>query len=111
MDEVADIDGFIMITVKEIITMFGLTPHPEGGYYRETYRSVETIRDNVLPNRYKGDRTYGTAIYYLLTPDTFSALHHLKTDEVYHFYLMRCTTSILVTLSRCCSFCPAAQVE
>jgi len=87
MDEVADIDGVIDITVEEIITMFGLIPHPEGGYYRETYRSVETIPDNVLPNRYKGDRTYGTAIYYLLTPDTFSALHRLKTDEVYHFYL------------------------
>ncbi|MGB8312786.1 MAG: cupin domain-containing protein [Halobacteriota archaeon] len=41
----------------------------------------------MLPNRYKGDRTYGTAIYFLLTPDTFSALHRLKTDEVYHFYL------------------------
>ena len=76
-----------MITVEELITLLSLTPHPERGYYRETYRSAETIPDNVLPNRYKGDRSYGTAIYFLLTPDTFSALHRLKTNEVYHFYL------------------------
>ena len=76
-----------MITAEELITLLCLTPHPEGGYYRETYRAMETIPDTVLPNRYKRDRTYGTAIYFLLTPDTFSALHRLKTDEVYHFYL------------------------
>jgi predicted cupin superfamily sugar epimerase len=87
MDEIGDIEGDIVITVEELLTLLSLTPHPEGGYYRETYRSVETIPDNVLPNRYKGDRNYGTAIYFLLTPDTFSALHRLKTDEVYHFYL------------------------
>jgi len=87
MDEIADIEGDIVITVEELITLLSLTPHPEGGYYRETYRSAETIPDNVLPDRYKGDRSYGTAIYFLLTPDTFSALHRLKTDEVFHFYL------------------------
>ena len=87
MDEIADIEGDIVITVEELITLLSLTPHPEGGYYRETYRSAETIPDNVLPDRYKGDRSYGTAIYFLLNPDTFSALHRLKTDEVFHFYL------------------------
>jgi uncharacterized protein len=87
MDEIADLEGDIVITAEELITLLSLTPHPEGGYYRETYRSMETIPDTVLPNRYKRDRTYGTAIYFLLTPDTFSALHRLKTDEVYHFYL------------------------
>jgi len=87
MDEIADIEGDIGITVEELITLLSLTPHPEGGYYRETYRSAETIPDNVLPDRYKGDRSYGTAIYFLLNPDTFSALHRLKTDEVFHFYL------------------------
>jgi len=87
MDEITDIEGDIVITVEELITLLSLTPHPEGGYYRETYRSAETIPDNVLPDRYKGDRSYGTAIYFLLNPDTFSALHRLKTDEVFHFYL------------------------
>jgi predicted cupin superfamily sugar epimerase len=76
-----------MITAEELITLLNLTPHPEGGYYRESYRSGERIPNNTLPSRYKGDRAYSTAIYYLLTYNTFSALHRLKTDEVYHFYL------------------------
>ena len=50
----------------------------EGGLYRETYRS-----DLQWPN----GRAAGTAIYYLLAPDTFSALHRLASDEVFHFYL------------------------
>jgi predicted cupin superfamily sugar epimerase len=84
---IADTRGDTMITVEELITLLNLTPPPEGGYYRESYRSGKTIPNNALPRRYKGDRAYSTAIYYLLTPDTFSSLHRLGTDEVYHFYL------------------------
>jgi predicted cupin superfamily sugar epimerase len=76
-----------MITAELLITQLDLKPHPEGGYYRETYRSDEIIGKEVLPERYTGDRSFGTAIYYLLTRETFSAIHRLKTDEVYHFYL------------------------
>lgn len=58
----------------------------EGGFFRETYRSGDIAED--LPGRYAGGRrSFSTAIYYLLTPDTFSAMHRLPTDEVYHFYL------------------------
>jgi len=64
-----------------------LQPHPEGGYFRETYRSNAVLTAQALPVRYGGDRAFGTAIYYLLTPDTFSVMHRLSTDEVYHFYL------------------------
>jgi predicted cupin superfamily sugar epimerase len=39
-----------------------------------------------LPDVYRGDRTYSTAIYFLLTPDTFSAMHRIPTDEIFHFY-------------------------
>jgi predicted cupin superfamily sugar epimerase len=68
-----------MTTAAEIITHLNLRPLPrEGGLYRETYRS-----DLQGPN----GRAAGTAIYYLLTPDTFSALHRLAYDEVFHFYL------------------------
>lgn len=56
MDEIADLEGDIVITAEELITLLSLTPHPEGGYYRETYRSMETIPDTVLPNRCKRDR-------------------------------------------------------
>jgi predicted cupin superfamily sugar epimerase len=75
-----------MPTAEELIARFGLTPHPkEGGYFRERYRASETLP--TLPARYQGPRSASTAIYYLLTPTTFSALHRLQTDEIFHFYL------------------------
>ncbi len=74
-----------MLSADEIAASLGLKPHPEGGYYTETYRSGEKLRSG-LPPRYAGARALSTAIYYLLTPDTFSAIHRLKSDEVYHFY-------------------------
>lgn len=60
-----------MLTAKQVQELFKLQPlQPEGGYFAETYRSP-----------------LSTAIYYMLTPDTFSAMHRLKGDETYHFYL------------------------
>ncbi len=77
-----------MITAQQIIDALRLQPHPkEGGYYVESYRSLESIPRGTLPDRYTGDRSFGTAIYYLLTPDSFSAMHRLPTDEIFHFYL------------------------
>ena len=76
------------MTADEIVSKLGLEPLPrEGGYFAETYRSCRLIPENVLPDGYSGDRPLATAIYYLLTPDTFSAFHRLKSDEIYHFYL------------------------
>lgn len=77
-------------TAASLIERLGLVPLPdEGGYYRETWRAKETAPAGTLPVRYRDDRAFGTAILYLLTsdPDSFSALHRLPTDEVYHFYL------------------------
>lgn len=72
------------MTADEIIQLLGLEPHPEeGGYFRETYRSQQNFA-NFLPGK---DKSLGTAIYYLLTETTFSCLHKLCTDEIYHFYL------------------------
>ena len=77
-----------MPTVEELIRLLHLQPLPrEGGWYRETYRSPLQLSADVLGPRYSAARSAGTAIYYLLTPDTFSALHRLPTDEVFHFYL------------------------
>ena len=59
----------------------------EGGHYRETYRSPVRIPGNGLPSTYGGPRQASTAIYYLLTSDTFSAMHRLRGDEIFHFYL------------------------
>lgn len=63
-----------------------LKSHPEGGYFRETYRCAEEIRSDHLPERYGGARAYSTAIYYLLKGDQFSAFHRLKSEEMWHFY-------------------------
>lgn len=77
-----------MVSVETLKALLNLKPLPvEGGYYAESYRSAETISWEALPGRYQGSRSFGTGIYYLLTPDTCSALHRLKSDEVYHFYL------------------------
>ncbi len=73
-----------MLTADDLIRRLNLQPHPkEGGFFRETYRAAETIS---LPG-YPSPRNSGTAIYYLLKPGTFSALHRLCSDEVFHFYL------------------------
>jgi uncharacterized protein len=71
---------------QTILKQLGLQPHPEGGFYRETYRSQERIAAAALPPRYGKDRNLSTAIYYLLTPGSFSSLHRLQSDEVFHFY-------------------------
>lgn len=72
----------------ELIRLLSLVPLPgEGGWYRETYRSRVRIPANGLPAAYAGPRDASTAIHYLLTSDTFSALHRLRGDEIFHFYL------------------------
>ena len=77
-----------MISAQEIIELLGLKPlRVEGGYFLETYKCQELIPRKALPERYHGKRSFGTAIFYLLTPDTVSALHRLESDEIFHFYL------------------------
>jgi uncharacterized protein len=77
-----------MPTAEELIALLRLQPHPkEGGFFRETYRAADSIAAAHLPSRYGGDRSASTAIYYLLTPTSISALHRVASDEVFHFYL------------------------
>jgi uncharacterized protein len=76
-----------MITIEDIIKLLELKPHPEGGFYKETYRSDEDLSKEILPTRYYGPRCFGTCIYYLLTKETFSMIHRIKSDEIFHFYL------------------------
>ena len=79
------------LTAQAIIEKLNLQPLPgEGGLYTQSYLSAEVILPSALPARYASqEKPYGTAIYFLLTsdPDSFSALHCLPTDEIYHFYL------------------------
>jgi len=77
-----------VLTADQIRALLKLEPHPiEGGYFVETYHSALRIPKASLPEPYAADRVAGTAIYYLLTPETFSALHKLPGDEIFHFYL------------------------
>jgi predicted cupin superfamily sugar epimerase len=77
-----------MLTADQIKDFLKLRPLPvEGGLFAEAYRSEHKLRVDAMPSSYPGERALGTAIYYLLTPETFSALHRLRGDEVFHFYL------------------------
>lgn len=76
--------------INWLIEHFKLETLPvEGGIFSQTYVSAESLSPDILPERYDVEKPFGTAIVYLLTPDTnsFSAMHKLPTDEVYHFYL------------------------
>jgi uncharacterized protein len=75
------------------INHLGLSPHPEGGYYRATYKSDLTIARSALPSSYQGDRSASTAIYFLLDGRDFSAFHRIASDEVWQFY---CGSSLVV---------------
>jgi predicted cupin superfamily sugar epimerase len=75
-----------MIPAQEWIEKLNLSKHPEGGYYREIYRSGEYIKKDHLPVRFSGDRCFSTSIYFLLMEDDFSEFHRIKQDEIWHFY-------------------------
>ena len=76
------------MTAEEVKKLLGLKPHPrEGGWYVRTYEAEELVGVEAFADgRYPGARRTGTAIYYLLEPGTFSEMHRLRSDEVFHFY-------------------------
>lgn len=74
------------LTAGQLVQQFQLQPHPEGGYYKETYRSPDFIPDRSLSRLFNGDRNYSTAIYFLLKKNDFSAFHRINSDEIWHFY-------------------------
>jgi uncharacterized protein len=77
------------MTPEDVKKLLGLQPHPrEGGWYVRTYEAAELVSaTSFADGRYPGARRTGTAIYYLLDKGTFSEMHRLKSDEVFHFYL------------------------
>lgn len=75
-----------MLQKEDIIRQLNLTPHPEGGYYRQTYKSEEKITINTSEEEDNKSRSYSTCIYFLLTSYNFSAFHRIKQDEIWHFY-------------------------
>jgi predicted cupin superfamily sugar epimerase len=63
-----------------------LKPHPEGGFYKETYRAAENIPGTALPNRFAEARSFSTAIYFLLRSQDRSLFHRIKSDELWHYH-------------------------
>lgn len=68
------------------IEKLGLSVHPEGGYWAQTYRSHEWIAGPCLPDRFDGPRIFSSGIYYLLEGSQASVLHRIKSDELWHYY-------------------------
>ncbi len=75
-----------MNAIQKIIDRLELQSHPEGGYFKEVYRSSGTIDEENLGEDFSGPRNYATSIYFLLTSESFSAFHRIKQDEIWHFY-------------------------
>jgi len=76
----------MQLTAETLVQHFEMLPHPEGGYYKETYRSNWNIDTAALPANFGGNRSTSTAIYFLLEKGNFSAFHKIKSDECWHFY-------------------------
>lgn len=74
------------MNVEELKNALNLLPHPEGGYFKETYRSEMLVDAEHLNKEFSGQRNLSTAIYFLIEQANFSALHKIKSDEIWHFY-------------------------
>lgn len=72
--------------VQKLVKKLDLLPHPEGGYYKEMYRSTELIEQNALPERFPAARNFMTSIYFLLEQGSFSAFHRIQSDELWYFH-------------------------
>jgi len=70
------------LSAEEVIALLGLAPHPEGGYFAEVFRSPLAVSSATHP----GARSASTAIYFLLKAGELSALHRVRSDEVWHHY-------------------------
>jgi predicted cupin superfamily sugar epimerase len=71
---------------KYWIQKLELKPHPEGGFYRQTYKADLVLPRQALPPQFTGPRAASTAIYFLSEGENFSAFHRLRSDELWHFY-------------------------
>ena len=71
---------------SQYVKALDMQAHPEGGFYKETYRSAGSLNEACLPQGMKGTRSYATSIYYLLRQGEFSAFHRIRSDEGWHFY-------------------------
>lgn len=72
--------------ITTVARQLNMQPHPEGGFFRETYRSDLLLAQTALPETFPGDRNASTAIYFLIGGNNFSAFHRIASDELWHYY-------------------------
>src|ERR671921_482392 len=72
---------------EEVKALLGLEPHPTCGFVAETYRSPLKIPSEALPEAYEGDRPYGSALYFLVSPEAQIVMHRIRSDQLYHHYM------------------------
>jgi len=89
-----------MKSAKYWIDKLELQRHPEGGWYKEVFRSSDLIPQNVLPDVYGGERNYTTSIYYLLEGSDFSAFHRIRSDEIWHYYTGNSSIEIVSIINK-----------
>ena len=75
------------MNAQQIISHFGMLPHPEGGFYRRTYEAPQTLAAEEIPCGFEGPRPVSTAVLFLLEQGQYSRLHRIRQDELWHFYL------------------------
>jgi len=78
---------YAILKPEMIIETLGLEEHPEGGYFKETYRSESSFSNSTDDSEFPGGRSYSTSIYYLLKSGQTSAFHRIKSDELWHFHI------------------------
>jgi predicted cupin superfamily sugar epimerase len=87
MLKTSTLDRLMQETVKRIVERFELRPHPEGGYFREVYRSALSVDHPGVEPPHGARRSAGTQIYFLLATNDFSAFHRVRSsDEIWHLY-------------------------
>ena len=86
-------------TIEELIKLYDMQPHPEGGFYKRTYQASGIITQSTEQSKFKGTRFYSTAIVYLLSAGSRSKLHRIASDEMWHFYLGGPMTIVELTSS------------
>lgn len=100
-----------MKTAEYWIDHLGLQPHPEGGFFKETYRSKETVSQTYLPSGFSGDRNFSTAIYFLLRSKDRSLFHRIKSDELWHFHAGSSLTIYVLSESKLKLFTLGSRLE
>ena len=81
-----DNEGPVNLSAEEIKRLLSLQPHPTCGFVAETYRSSMQNPVDGLPSSYESERPWGSALYFLVTPDAQIALHRIRSDQLYHHY-------------------------